>query len=132
MSQNRGVGVIGSEKTSEINDAENKRANAPKPTRSDERRFDARAVKNEIAEEKRETVNPDAINGYRRRVQNLRRPPNAERRRREEERPSERRAKGRFAGILGRRNVWVGNGCAVWEATSEKDEKRRRRVEKEW
>lgn len=125
MSQNGAVGVIGAEETSEVKNAETKRANAPKTTGSDERRFDARSVKNEIAEEKRETVNPDAVNGYYRSVQDLRRSPNAERRRREEEHPSERRGKGRFAGILGRRNAWVGNGCAVLAATTEKDEERR-------
>ncbi len=125
MSQNGAVGVIGAEETSKVKDAETKRANAPKTTRSDERRFDARSVKNEIAEEKRETVNPETVNGYYRSVQDLRRTPNAERRRREEERPSERRAKGRFAGRFGGCNAWVGNGCAVFGASAEKDEERR-------
>jgi len=125
MSQNGAVGVIGAEETSEIKDAETKRANAPKPTGSDERRFDVRAVKNEITEEKRETVNPETVNGYYRSVQDLRRTPNAERRRREEERPSERRGTGRFAGRFGDCNAWVGNGCAVRWASAEKDEERR-------
>ena len=125
MSQNRRVGVIGAEETSEIKDAEIKRANSPKPTGSDKRRLDVRAAKNEITEEKSETVNPETVNGYHRRIQDLRRAPNAERRRREEERPSERRGTGRFAGSFGDCNAWVGNGCAVRWASAEKDEERR-------
>ena len=125
MSQNRRVGVIGAKETSEIKETEIKRANSPKPTRSDERRFDVRAVKNEIAEEKRESVNPETVNGYHRSVQDLRRTPNAERRRDEEERPNERREKGRFVGITRRRNFRFSNGCGSRRAASEKDEERR-------
>lgn len=125
MSQNGRVGVIGAEETSEVKNAETKRANAPKTTGSDERRFDVRAVKHEIAEEKRETVNPETVNGYYRSVQNLRRTPNAERRRDEEERPGERRGKGRFVGISKQCNFRFSNGCVACRPASEKDEERR-------